>query len=209
MKSKFGLLLFMSLLISVSSYGQFRFGIRGGMNSSKMKTKDVFVTSKYRINYPDNASLGYHVGLVSQIQLFNFFVQPELLYSVARNDINIYNLSSPSETEVIEQKLNRIDIPILLGMKMNALKFEVGPVVTFLISDVSDLKKITSYDMQLNRATIGFQVGAGLDVGRLALDVKYEGNLSRIGDGISVGDTEVPFDLRMHQFVVSVGLFVL
>lgn len=209
MKSKFGLLLLISILSSISSYGQIRFGIRGGMNSSKLKSKDVFVTSNYRITYSNNASLGYHVGLVCQIQLFNFFFQPELLYSVARNDINIYNLSSPSETEVITQKLNRIDIPVLLGMKMNVLKFEAGPVVTFLISDVSDLKKITSYDMQLNRATIGLQVGAGLDVGRLSLDLKYEGNLSKVGDGISVGETKVPFDSRMRQFIVSVGLFFL
>lgn len=207
MKTKYSLLLLVSIMIAVAAHGQFRVGIQGGMNSSKMKTNDEFSTSKYRITYPNYASLGYHVGLISQIQLFNFFIQPELLFSVTRNDINIYNLSSSSEAEVIEQKRNCIDIPVLFGMKMNVLKFEVGPVVTILISDVSDLEKITSYNMQLNRATIGFQVGAGLDVGRLAVDLKYEGNLSRIGDGISVGDNEVPFVSKMRQFIVSVGLF--
>lgn len=209
MKNKFCLLLVLFMMSATFSYGQVRLGIRGGIHASKLKTSDELVTSEYRITYPKYALLGYHVGLVSQVQLFNFFIQPELLYTVTRNDINIYDLNSPNPTEAqaIEQQLNRIDIPVLFGMKLNILKLEVGPVATFLISDDSDLERITTYDLQLNRATIGFQAGAGLDVGRLALDVKYEGSLSKFGDGISVGDNDIPFDSRIHQLVVSVGLF--
>jgi hypothetical protein len=67
----------------------------------------------------------------------------------------------------------------MLGLKAGAFKMGIGPVVTFLISDDSDLERITDYDLQWNNATVGFQAGIGLDIKKLAIDLKYEGSLSR------------------------------
>jgi hypothetical protein len=210
MKNKVILIVLLPLLVTSITYGQIRFGIRGGINSSKLKSNSEITTGDYKITYPNYAMLGYHVGLISQIQLFNFFIQPELLYTVTRNDINIYDLNSPNPTEANAtlQKLNRIDVPVLFGIKFKVLKLEAGPVATFLISDDSDLKRITTYDLQLNRASVGFQAGAGLDIGKIALDVKYEGSLSKLGTGIKVGGNNMSFDSRINQIIVSVGFFL-
>ena len=210
MKRKLFYLTLIALLAPALSYGQVRIGIRGGINSSKLKSSDEITAGDYKITVPNYAMLGYHVGLVGQVQLFNFFVQPELLYTVSRNDIKIFNLNqaAPDNATSITQQLNRIDMPVLVGFKMGVFKLEAGPVATFLISDDSDLKKITTYDMQLNRATVGFQAGIGLDVGKIALDIKYEGSLSKLGDGINIGDgNKMAFDSRINQLIVSVGLF--
>jgi hypothetical protein len=61
--------------------------------------------------------------------------------------------------------------------------------------------------MQWNKATIGYQAGIGLDVGKMALDVRYEGNLSKFGTGIDTGNTTTSFDTRLNQIIVSIGFF--
>lgn len=209
MKSRLILVILISLLGATLTYGQFRIGVRGGINSSRLTTNNVITTGDYIITYPDYAMLGFHAGLISRIQLFSFFIQPEFLYTVTRNNINIYDLKSanPGEEIAIMQKLNRIDIPVMTGFKFKFLRLEAGPVATFLISDDCDLKRITNYDLQLKKATLGYQAGIGLDVGKMSLDVKYEGSLSKFGSGIRVGGNILAFDSRLNQVIVSLGLF--
>jgi hypothetical protein len=209
MKNKLTAVLLMSLLTSSMLFSQVRFGIRGGINSSKMNSSTEVNTGDYKIKCPNFSVIGYHVGLISQVNLFSFFIQPELLYSHIHNDLNVYDLNSanPNEATAVNQTLNRIDIPVMVGFKLKILKLEAGPVASFVISNNSDLKTITQYDMQWNKATIGYQAGIGLDVGKMALDVKYEGNLSKLGTGIKTGNTTTSFDTRLNQFIVSLGFF--
>jgi hypothetical protein len=209
MKNKLVILLLISMLTSSMSFSQARFGIRGGINSSKMNSSTEVNTGDYKIKCPNYSVIGYHVGLISQINLFGFFIQPELLYSHIHNDLNVYDLNSanPNEATAVNQTLNRIDIPVMVGFKLKILKLEAGPVASFVISNNSDLKTLTQYDMEWNKATIGYQAGIGLDVGKMALDVKYEGNLSKLGTGITIGNTTTSFDTRLNQIIVSLGFF--
>jgi hypothetical protein len=199
----------MSLLTSSLAFSQVRFGLRGGINSSRLNSDTEVNTGDYKIKCPNYSIIGYHVGLIGQIELFSFFIQPELLYSAIHNDLDVYDLNSanPDEAIAVKQKINRIDIPVMLGYKLKIFKLEVGPVASFMISSTSDLKTITEYDMQWNKATIGYQAGIGLDIGKIALDVKYEGSLSNLGTGINIGGTTTSFDTRMNQIILSVGLF--
>ncbi len=86
-------------------------------------------TGDYKIKCPNYSLIGFHVGLISQIKLFSFFLQPELLYSSIHNDLDVYDLNSanPDEAIAVKQKLNRIDIPVLVGYKLKILKLEIGP----------------------------------------------------------------------------------
>jgi len=209
MKNKLIALLLMSLLTSSLSFSQIKFGIRGGINSSRLNSSTEVITGDYKITCPNYSVIGYHAGLISQIKLFSFFIQPELLYSHINNDLNVYNLNSanPEDATAVKQTINRIDIPVLVGFKLSILKLEAGPVASFVISNNSDLQTITEYDLQWNKATIGYQAGIGLDIGKIALDVKYEGNLSKLGTGITIGNTTTSFDTRLNQIIVSIGFF--
>jgi hypothetical protein len=204
------------LVTTVTVTAQVKFGIRGGINGSRMKSDKVILTpnptleSNYRITVPNYMMVGYHVGLIGHVQLFNFFIQPEALYTVTRNDINVYDLNSsnPNSANNITQRLNRIDIPVMLGLQLKAFKAGIGPVMTFLISDDSDLKRITQYDMQFNKATVGYQAGIGLDFRHFCLDLKYEGSLSKYADGINIGNNEsLSFDSRISQVILSAGIY--
>jgi hypothetical protein len=202
--------LILFLLATSVCHSQIRVGIRGGVNFSQLKSHDEVETSDYRITYPNTVMPGYHFGLIGQIKLFNIFIQPEALYCVTRNDINIFDLNAadPDKPETTTQKLNRLEFPILLGFKKKIFKAGIGPVFTFLISENSNLKQITTYDLKWNKATVGFQAGIGLDVKKLAIDLKYEGSLNKIGDGIRVGNENLEFDSRLSQFIISIGLFL-
>jgi hypothetical protein len=209
MKNKSVILLIMILMTSSLAFSQVRFGISGGINSSKMNSSTEVNTGDYKITCPNYSLIGYHVGLVSQIKLFSFFIQPELLYSSIHNDLEVYSLNSanPNEATAVTQKINRIDIPVMVGFKLKILKLEAGPIASFVLSNNSDLQSITEYDMQWNNATIGYQAGIGLDVGKMALDVRYEGNLSKFGTGMDIGNTTTSFDTRLNQIIVSIGFF--
>jgi hypothetical protein len=216
MKTKSALIVMLIFILTVTASAQIRLGIRGGLNASRLKSSTEFRTpnptpeSDYRITIPNYMMVGYHVGLIGQIQLFNFFIQPEALYTVTRNDINVYDLNSatPENADNITQRLNRIDVPVLLGVKLKSFKMEVGPVVTFLISEDSDLEQITQYDLQLNKASAGFQAGIGFDRRHFCLDLKYEGSLSKLSDGINIGNNErIGFDSRISQVILSAGIY--
>jgi hypothetical protein len=204
------------VLISGSIVAQVRLGLRGGINASRLGGDKEFVTpnptleSHYRIKVPNYLMVGYHVGLVGQVQIGSFFIQPEALYTVTRNDLDVYDLNSvnPNVANSIEQKLNRLDIPVWLGLKLKFFKIGAGPVMTFLINDDSDLMEITQYDLQLNKATVGYQAGIGFDLGHFTIDFKYEGSLSKLADGVNISENEkLEFDSRLNQVIVSIGLF--
>ena len=208
MKTRVLILFVLAGLVCLPSFGQVKFGIRGGMNFSKLNGSQEVKTADYKVTCPRYSSPGFHVGLMSQIQVLGFFVQPEFLYSSVRNDLEVYDLNSsnPDESTSAKQQLSRFDIPVMLGWKLGILKLEAGPVASFVIGQNSDLAEITQYKMKWNAATIGYQAGFGLDVGKLALDFKYEGNLSKLGTGIDIGTTTANFDTRMNQIIISLGL---
>lgn len=204
----FGMLILVLAFIPIG-HSQVRLGLRGGVNLSQFRSGDEIETSDYRITLPTTTMLGYHVGLIGQIQLFSFFIQPEALYTVTRNDINIYDLNSanPDQADPVTQKLNRVEFPLLIGFKKKVFKAGIGPVFTFLISEHSNLQQVTDYDLKWNKATMGFQAGIGFDVKKLAFDIKYEGSLSKIGKGIRVGNENLEFDSRLSSFIFSIGWF--
>ena len=74
----------------------------------------------------------------------------------------------------------------------------------FSFSGLSD----TFEDVETNykSATVGAQIGAGIDLSILTVDLRYEMGLQSISDGITIGETEFAADQRLNQFLVSVGI---
>ena len=196
------------ILISGSSYSQIKFGIRGGVNWNYVKADDILLDNNtVRLTIPSKANLGYHFGLISQIKLFNIFVQPELLFTFNKNDVILKNELTQQNTGFAEQKISRLDLPILAGVKFNAFKVEAGPVGTLIMGSKSNLVDISDYDLKFKSMTFGYQVGIGLDFAKISLDFKYEGNLSKLGDKLTLGNQTFNFDQRANQLIFGIGLF--
>ncbi len=154
-----------------------------------------------------------HLGLFARVQIMGFYMQPELLFShsqgeVVLKDVNAHQIYNET------QRFNKVDIPVNIGWKFGPVRVGFGPVATVLLSEKDGLKDklddLTSQTVKndFKSATFGYQVGVGLDIlKKIAIDIKYEGNLSKLGSGITLGDTKYAFDQRNPQLIMSLGVF--
>lgn len=142
-----------------------------------------------------------------------FFVQPELLFSRSQGEVMLMDITLNNAYNQM-QKFNKFDIPVIIGWKFGPARVGFGPVATILISENDGLKdKLADLTNQTDKnnfksATFGYQVGVGVDILKtLTIGLKYKGNLSKLGTGITLGGTEYSFDQRNPQIIMSVGLF--
>ena len=183
---------------------QIDLGLKAGLNISNFKSSEV-LTQDYRINPAATGNLGYHAGAFMRVSLFGVFIQPELVFTSISSEFTVEELATSSE-QLAKQSIGRVDVPVLLGAKLGALRIGLGPVGSVIVSDKSDLKDISGYEEKIKSATLGYQLGAGVDIWKLALDVRYESNLTKLGDYIDTGPVQEKFDSRAKQIIFSLGL---
>lgn len=193
------------LFFSVNAFSQIKIGLRAGINSSSVKSDDV-TSGTVTIESVSNAMIGFHAGLIGQITIAGVFIQPELLFSHTGGKIRLKDTGNNID-EIVDQKFNKIDLPVIIGKKMGPLRLGLGPVFSKVLSSNSDLSDFGTYSDEFNKATIGYQFDLGLDISKIAIDLKYEGNLSKLGNGVTIGSTHHNFDSRAHQFIFSIGYF--
>ncbi len=198
-------LLIPAVLFGSQVDAQVRLGLRGGINTAYFNASEV-TTDDYKLEMINDASVGFHGGFMMQISFFGMFLQPELLFSSIGSEVRVRDLQQ-NTTMIREQNYNKLDIPVLVGKRFGPARIGVGPVGTIMLSSKSELDEF-GFQEQFNNATFGYQAGVGIDLfNKLALDLKYEGNLTRIGSGITVAGQERAFDSRSRQFIVSLGIF--
>ena len=160
----------------------FAFGVKGGLNYTAFPSNGIFNNSN---------RAGYLAGVWARVGGLGFNFQPEL-YLTSKN----INVSAPNETEN-KAKFTSLDVPLLLGGKIGALglggRFYGGPVFSFAVNkdqSVGDATtKVTGLDYK--SANYGFQVGAGVDISSLSIDLRYEGGLNKIAYGNDNSHTRV------------------
>ncbi len=207
---KSGLLLALILIFFISSnaFGS-GIGIRGGLNFTSLPSTSQVVHEGATIESLSDSYTGFHFGLVGHLSLFNFFIQPELLYTQTGQRMYVREMPDDSG-EQFTNTFSHLSIPVIGGTSFGPLRVGVGPVLSILLDSTQGIPNIMGeeLDFQNNNATVGFQVMAGVKIGNLLLDLKYEGNLSRLSDGVSIGDTPLDFDTRPRQFIISLGILV-
>ena len=185
---------------------QMDFGIKGGLNISNVKASEI-VTDDYRINPAASGNLGYHVGGFLRASLVGIFIQPELYFSSLSSEFKVEDLSGTGTAEqLVKQKIGRIDVPVLVGVKLGTFRLGLGPVGSIIVSDKSDLNDITGYEATLKSATFGYQIGAGVDIWKIGIDLRYEGNLTKLGDHLDIGGQTINLDNRVRQIIISLGI---
>ena len=201
----------------------FAVGVKGGLNSTKLKMKDVAETSiknaqgqetEAKVMMEEAASdLGFHVGGFARINALVMFVQPEIYYTNMSSHIKINTTDGGvTKNETADVKNHRIDIPVIVGAKFGPARLGLGPVASFnLKSDtkVSDEMKEKiggGLDNAKNTASFAMQVGAGLDIlKKLTLDLRYEFGSSKLGNEINAGNNSFKTDQRANSFIASIG----
>ncbi len=194
------------LIAQVSMADVFSWGLKAGINSSKVKFEDFYDNNEVKFE-PSSYEVGYHFGGFVRLKVAALYIQPELIYTHANAGIKLTDLGATDFDEA-RASYSNFDIPIMVGLKMGPARFNLGPVMTFNVS--SDLNDVPNYvddfTSSAKGASFGGQVGVGLDVlKKLTLDVKYEFGLSKLTDGVTIGGQEFKTDQRQSQFIASVG----
>lgn len=208
------ILLAILAIVGTSVSGQFiRFGAKTGLNFSKLKFDDISNINSGGLSYKlseDENFTGFHIGLMSRIKIFEAYLQPELYFNTAGGKVLLEEMSGGANAENIKKiKYNKIDFPILVGGYLKFLRLNAGPVASVILSSNSELSEVIPELKTLSKdASIGFQAGAGFDLFEtLAIDFRYEAGLSKVGEKLSLGNQNYPFDSRARKLMFSVGFF--
>ena len=182
-------------------------GLRGGLSSSSVKMNDMINvvrgdTSATQL-VTQRARVGGHIGLWSRFNVAGIHLQPEVLLTALGGDVTVRDIINGQPRESIERlNLKRMDLNILAGYSLGPLHIQAGPVASWVTRSKEDLR---DFKQNYNKYTIGYLAGIGLDIGRIGLDVRYEGNLSRLANLTWLRDRGYQVDQRVRQTVVSLA----
>lgn len=197
-------LILFAAIISSGAFAQFSWGLKAGASSNNFKLADpVNVTAGQTIESAEEASWGFHGGAFVRISALGLMVQPELLFSMSENNMLI---TEDGVEEVRSQKFNKLDVPVMLGIKLGPLRLMAGPAASVMLSSDTEFFDEATEDLY-NAATFGYQAGVGVDLlKKITIDVRYEGGLNTFGDEVQVGTETFTLDGRANAVVVSAGI---
>lgn len=205
MKNLVFTILFFATFSSVNA--QFlNWGVKAGLNYNA--NGDLVVLSENIASDPfsSDQELGYHLGLLAEIKLPLFmYLRPELLYVRTES-------SYPVEGDEAMLKMDRIDVPVLLGFRVFKIgRFFLGPNFQYILNtDLSVSDNITKIkNISYDDFNVAAQVGFGLNFGRLGADIRWEAGLMGTEavygiDGVDLDAVErVEVDTDNMQFLLS------
>jgi hypothetical protein len=199
------------VLVSIPVFSQIKFGIKAGVSTSSLSMADLkTVTSgntSYTVDALTSAKYGFQGGFFMRATLFGIYIQPELLLTTRTNEYTVTNIQSTAST-VVKQNFNKLDIPVLVGLKLGPIRLNAGPSGSILINSPKELISDPDFKNLYSRMTIGYQAGLGFDLlNTLTVDLRYEGNLKKYQNQIeNLTGTKVNLDDRTSSFILSFGI---
>ena len=203
MKKLLALILVMFLAIPI--FAQIKFGIKAGLGTTTVPTYNI-TTGTNSIEALKTASYGFHGGVFLRLTLLGIYLQPEVLLVTNSYDYNVKQGTNPAV--LTKQTFNKLDVPVLIGVKFGPVRLNAGPDATVQIGTPKALISDPNFQNLYKGATFGYQAGAGFDLfKRLTFDVRYEGNLSgKFGNSVTVGTQTFKLDSRQPSVLFSLGL---
>jgi Outer membrane protein beta-barrel domain len=209
---KKALVILLITLIALPAFSQLKFGLKAGVSTTSLTMSSLKTltsgSSSYTVNALTNAKYGFQAGAFMRLTIFGFFIQPELLFSTRTNEYTVENVQTTA-SYIVNQKFNKLDIPVMVGFKLGPLRLDAGPSGSLLLNTPKDLIDNPDYKNMYSKMTIGYQAGVGIDILKtLTLDLRYEGSLKKYQNQIqNLAGTKVNLDDRANAFLLSVGLF--
>lgn len=169
------------------------FGIKAGLNYNA--NGDYFESIGEAARDPDR-NVGYHLGLYGKMGERIYF-RPELVYTRTKSDY-----------DGEEFDMSKLDAPLLVGTRViGPIHVFGGPAFQYILDTEFDG---ISIDRVENDFTVGLNLGAGVNLGKLGIDIRYERGFSEnearfINTNITnVGESRI--DTRPDQLIVSLSL---
>ncbi|MFC2129348.1 porin family protein [Bacteroidota bacterium] len=209
MKKLFFLTIIAMFLFTSANAQIFQYGLKAGVNFSKLAMDDITgissATGAYDLVTGESVT-GYQLGVMTRVNVAMVFIQPEVYFNALGGTVQ--KVATGGATELLDVKFNRIDIPLLVGVKFGPARINIGPVGSAVISSTNELVDLAEAGTTTlsDNFTWGFQAGIGLDLfNKLALDARYESSLSRFGESFEIAGTSYPLDARPNSWIIALG----
>lgn len=148
-------------------------------------------------------SMGFQAGAMMRIKAAGFYVQPELLYTSFKNEYKEMG-------ETLEIKKDRLDIPLNVGktFALGLVQVQTGPVLSFNLNDKAN-RGVGKADKK-DDVSLGWQLGTGVNIKKLNLDVRYEFGLGKTTSKYLQGAAGTNFETkdRTNMLNISLGYFL-
>ncbi|MDB4167324.1 PorT family protein [Polaribacter sp.] len=181
---------------------QLHFGIKGGVNYNSESiiavTENVFKGAE--------SKTGYHAGiwLRAKIPVLGLYIRPELVYTNLESSITYSPARIGANALQTDFSFQKIDIPVLFGKKFFGVgNIFIGPSFQYVLAqgfDVSDIPEVTG-----DGFTVGLQIGAGIEFGKLGIDVRLERGFNDIESRFLDGTSSIEFDTRVNQVLIGLS----
>ncbi|MFH6601854.1 porin family protein [Maribacter algicola] len=189
------LLLAVFAMVSMTAFAQTGsgFGIKGGLNYGA--NGNYFESAGDAARNPDR-NIGYHFGVFGKLGNRLYF-RPELIYTKTKSDYDGEKFD-----------MSKLDAPMLLGAKIiGPLNLFAGPAFQYILQSEFDG---ISIDKVENDFSVGMHIGAGVNFGKLGIDLRYERGFSNneaefINSNITSLSTS-RVDTRPDQLILSLAL---
>jgi hypothetical protein len=166
-------------------------GIKGGLNYNG--NGNFFSDATAAAEDPDRA-VGYHLGIYGKLGN-RIYLRPELVYT---------RISSTYDEG--DLKISKLDIPVLLGIKVfGPLHAFAGPSFQYIIN--GEIQDVSVSDVEKD-FTVGANLGLGVNLGRLGLEVRYERGFTENEVNFinsNILDTSGRVDTRPDQVIFSLS----
>ncbi|MCR9063716.1 MAG: PorT family protein [Cytophagales bacterium] len=168
-------------LISLMGYSQSGLGVKGGVSLTNISTD----AGSLRGNIQESldTKTGFVFGAWGRLG-DKVYLQPELLVATKGGKVEVN--SGSGGPELVDVKYTNLDIPVLVGFKpLKFLRVMGGPVASVKLSEDKKLKEaLADYTTNTGDAfansTWGYQLGVGVKLLGLEIDLRREGSLSDI-----------------------------
>ncbi|WP_341227324.1 outer membrane beta-barrel protein [uncultured Arcticibacterium sp.] len=196
------------LLISSVGYSQSALGIKGGVNLTNISTD----AGSFNDNVKESldTKTGFVFGLWGRLGQ-KLYLQPEVLIATKGGEVEV-SPGGGAPVQVYDVKYTNLDIPVLVGFKpAKWLRVMGGPVASLKLSENDKLKEalnqFASGDEALEQATWGYQVGLGVKLLGVELDLRKEGSLTDI-NALNFKDAD-KFSQRASGWQLTLGFTIL
>lgn len=185
------------LIIGTSTFAQSSYGIKGGLNYGATGEYESYSQVIGDASTIENGKekTGYHLGIFGKLEMVGIFIQPEIVYTKLKTEYNTFDYN-----------LSKIDAPVLLGINLlGPLHIKGGPSFQYVLKNELENSTLTISNVE-NDITMGYQVGGGLNLGRLGLDLRYEGAFKENNAfGDMTADGNFRLDSRPSQWILSLS----
>lgn len=184
----------------------FKIGIKGGISKYDYGLSKLIISDpKLSLTILDK-SVGFQGGAVIQIKLGKFLIQPEFIFNSNKVNYSVSDSQFSLVDTLLSETYRDLDIPLMLGFKSGILRLNVGPVGHIHLSSTSELFEFDSYSQKFDKLKYGWQAGIGLDIWKIMIDIRYEGNFSKFGDHIVFNGRKYSFADNPNRLLVTAGL---